>query len=81
MVSLLLFIIWGLYFLAVKKYMVSGYVYFAMLAFMLLPPNIASESLHEVWYHDVDYLNIIVFVFFPFVKFHNSYTATTTVDL
>lgn len=64
MVSLLLFIIWGLYFLAVKKYMICGYVYFAMLAFMLLPPTLASESLNDSWYHDVDYFNIIVFALF-----------------
>lgn len=61
MVSLILFLICGTFFLFVKKRMVTGYVYFAFLAFMLLPPQLDDgEAFIESWFHEVDAFNIIV---------------------
>lgn len=73
MVALILLIIWGSFFLHIKKKIRSGYVYFFFLGCMLLPASIGD--FHTTWLHEPDLFNIIIFSlcliigFLPWLKF------------
>lgn len=59
MLTLILFSIWFLFYLLVRKNIKSGNVYFFFLACMLLP--MPASVYGGSWYHEVDFANIVVF--------------------
>lgn len=60
--TIILFTIWLIFYLSIRKQIKSGKLYFLLLMFMLLPVALdSSDMIMSSWFHDVHFINMVVF--------------------